>query len=170
VRGFLASVFTTAQVILFALLPPSDARAEPSLPTSAAEADTGAEPRDYFRTPEREGGAGTPPFAKGGGGGFYSGPSSGEVAGSTRLKSSTTSHSDATATSPCEAAGALRCAPRRIRGGMNRLLDQSGELRLFFPHCLAIAAPVLLFRLKREGFSVCSVEASELGLLVRGRR
>ena len=107
-RGFLASVFTTAQVILFALLPPSNAGEEPSLPTSGPSADTGA--------------------------------------------------------------GALRCAPRRIRGGMNRLLDGRGELRLFFPQCLAIAAPALLFRLKREGFSVCSVEASEQGLLVRGRR
>ena len=66
--------------------------------------------------------------------------------------------------------GALRCDPRRIRCGMGRLLDSRGELRLFFPRCLAIAAPVLLFRLKREGFSRCSVEASRQGLLVRGRR
>ena len=66
--------------------------------------------------------------------------------------------------------GALRCDPRRIRGGMGRLLDSRGELRLFFPGCLAIAAPVILFRLKREGFSRCSVEASPQGLLVRGWR
>lgn len=67
-------------------------------------------------------------------------------------------------------AGALRCTPRQIRGGMGRLLDSGGELRILFPRCLAIAAPVLLFRLKREGFSGCSVRVWDRGLLVRGRR
>ena len=66
--------------------------------------------------------------------------------------------------------GVLRCAPRQVWGGVGRLLDSRGELRMFFPHCLAVAAPVLLFRLKREGFSRCSVEASPEGLLVRGSR
>lgn len=64
----------------------------------------------------------------------------------------------------------LRCAPRQIRGGMGRFLNSQGELRLFFPRCLAIAAPLVLFRLKREGFSRCSVEASDRGLFVQGRR
>ena len=73
-------------------------------------------------------------------------------------------------TAPPEAGGVLSCAPRQICGGMDRLLDGKGELRLFFPGCLAIAAPLLLFRLKREGFSRCSVEASDQGLWVRGRR
>jgi hypothetical protein len=73
-------------------------------------------------------------------------------------------------TSPPEFGGVLRCAPRQIRGGMGRLLNSRGELRLFFPGCLAIAAPLVLFRLKREGFSRCSVEASDQGLLVQGRR
>lgn len=71
---------------------------------------------------------------------------------------------------PPEVEGARCCTPRQIRGGVDRLLNSQGELRLFFPDCLAIAAPVLLFRLKREGFSRCSVEASEQGLLLRGRR
>lgn len=62
------------------------------------------------------------------------------------------------------------CEPLQIRGGMGRFLDEGGELRLFFPECLAPAAPFLLFRLKREGFSRCSVEATERGLLLRGRR
>jgi hypothetical protein len=62
------------------------------------------------------------------------------------------------------------CEPRQIRGGTERLLNARGELQLFFPHCLAIAAPAILFRLKREGFSRCSVEASDRGLLVRGWR
>lgn len=71
---------------------------------------------------------------------------------------------------PLEVEGARLCTPRQIRGGVDRLLNGKGELCLFFPDCLAIAAPVLLFRLKREGFSRCSVEASDQGLLLRGRR
>lgn len=62
------------------------------------------------------------------------------------------------------------CEPGEIRGGMGRFLDGRGELRLFFDGCYAAAAPFILFRLKREGFSRCSVEASGRGLLVRGRR
>ncbi len=64
----------------------------------------------------------------------------------------------------------LRCEPRQMRGGMGRFLDDAGELRLFFPDSLPIAAPFILFRLKREGFSRCSVHASHQGLLVQGRR
>ena len=71
---------------------------------------------------------------------------------------------------PAGAGAVRRCEPRQIRGGMGRFLDSAGELRLFFPDCLALAAPFILFRLKREGFSRCSVEVSERGLLVRGRR
>lgn len=63
-----------------------------------------------------------------------------------------------------------RCAPRQIRGGMDRFLDSRGELRVLFPGCLAIAAPALLFRLKREGFSSCSVQALPEGLYLQGRR
>lgn len=69
------------------------------------------------------------------------------------------------------AAGEVReCEPEEIRGGMGRFLDRSGELRLFIRRCRPIAAPFLLFRLKREGFSRCSVEAGAEGLLVRARR
>lgn len=64
----------------------------------------------------------------------------------------------------------MRCAPRQIRGGMDRFLDSRGELRVLFPGCLAIAAPALLFRLKREGFSSCSVKALPEGLYLQGRR
>jgi hypothetical protein len=53
---------------------------------------------------------------------------------------------------------------------MGRFLDGRGELLLFFADCLAPAAPFILFRLKREGFSRCSVEVTKRGLLVRGRR
>jgi len=63
-----------------------------------------------------------------------------------------------------------RCEPEDIRGGMAHLANSRGELRLLFPGCLAIAAPALLFRLKREGFSRCTVAASKEGLLVQGMR
>jgi hypothetical protein len=69
-----------------------------------------------------------------------------------------------------ELEGARSCLPREIRGGRDRHLNSEGELRLFFPDCLAVAAPLVLFRLKREGFSRCSVKVSDQGLLVRGRR
>lgn len=69
------------------------------------------------------------------------------------------------------APGATRVTlPREIRGGMGRFLDCRGELRLFFDGCFAAAAPFILFRLKREGFSRCTVQASRRGLLVEGRR
>jgi hypothetical protein len=88
--------------------------------------------------------------------------------------------SDKVGSAPHEAAGAARrdsgagevlsCTPRQIGENLDRLLDDRGELGLFFPHCRAIAAPVVMFRLKRRGFSRCSIEASDQGLLVRGRR
>ena len=62
------------------------------------------------------------------------------------------------------------CTPERIRGGFGGLLDDRGEISVCFPDCLAPAAPAVLFRLKREGFSECRVRATEKGLLVRGRR
>jgi hypothetical protein len=63
-----------------------------------------------------------------------------------------------------------QCEPGQIRGGMERFLNKRGELRIFFPRCLAIAAPFVLFRLKREGFSRCTVQATDQGLYVQGRR
>ncbi len=62
------------------------------------------------------------------------------------------------------------CEPGEIRGGMGLFLDERGELRLFFAEVRAIAAPCLLFRLKREGFSRCSVTVKKRGLLVEARR
>ena len=63
-----------------------------------------------------------------------------------------------------------RCEPEDIRGGMGLFLDAEGELRFFFAECRPVAAPALLFRLKREGFSRCSVTVEGRGLLVRARR
>lgn len=74
------------------------------------------------------------------------------------------------AAAPPEPGGVTRCTPRQIRGGMGRYLDARGELRLFLPGCMAIAAPFVLFRLKREGFSSCIAKASDQGLYVEGRR
>jgi hypothetical protein len=71
---------------------------------------------------------------------------------------------------PRKVEGAHCCTPSQMRGGRDRLLNSQGELRLFFADCLAIAAPLVLFRLKREGFSRCSVEVVHRGLLVSGRR
>jgi hypothetical protein len=63
-----------------------------------------------------------------------------------------------------------RCQPGELRGGMDRFLDENGELRVVFLDCLAAAAPFVLFRLKRQGFSRCIVWVSEQGLHVEGRR
>jgi hypothetical protein len=64
----------------------------------------------------------------------------------------------------------MHCTPGQVRGGMSRLVNSRGELKLLFPGCRAFAAPALLFRLKREGFSVCTVLTSNEGLVVQGRR
>jgi hypothetical protein len=70
---------------------------------------------------------------------------------------------------PAETGKTKRCMPREVRG-MQRFLNPRGELQLFFPDCLPIAAPFILFRLKRQGFSGCLVQAVEGGLRVQGRR
>lgn len=49
-------------------------------------------------------------------------------------------------------------------------VKRNGELSLFVPHCPALAGPLLLFRLKRTGFSRCRVLVSEGGLLLTARR
>jgi hypothetical protein len=38
---------------------------------------------------------------------------------------------------------------------LNRAINREGELRLLFPGCFALVAPLLMFRLKRDGFSTC---------------
>lgn len=53
---------------------------------------------------------------------------------------------------------------------LERLVDDQGELSLFFPGCFALVAPFLLFRLKREGFSRCRVFTQNGGLVLRARR
>jgi hypothetical protein len=62
------------------------------------------------------------------------------------------------------------CEPKELRGGVDRFLDEKGELRVIFAGCLGLAAPFVLFRLKRQGFSRCVVRVTEAGLYVEARR
>jgi hypothetical protein len=48
--------------------------------------------------------------------------------------------------------------------------SQDGTVRLFFPHGMPPAAPFILFRLKRRGFSDCRVTVTDGGLLVTASR
>jgi hypothetical protein len=54
--------------------------------------------------------------------------------------------------------------------GLNSAVGSDGNLALFFPGCSAVAAPFLLFRLKREGYSGCRAIATDDGLLVDATR
>ena len=53
---------------------------------------------------------------------------------------------------------------------LHRAVGNDGKLALFFPDCAAPAAPFLLFRLKREGYSDCRVISTGDGLLVDATR
>lgn len=53
---------------------------------------------------------------------------------------------------------------------LNRAINPQGELRLLFPGCLALAAPLLLFRLKREGFSNCRALMTAEGVFLSALR
>ncbi len=53
---------------------------------------------------------------------------------------------------------------------LNHAINPQGELRLLFPGCLALAAPLLLFRLKREGLSNCRVLMTADGLFLSATR
>jgi hypothetical protein len=52
----------------------------------------------------------------------------------------------------------------RYLGNLGEVARRNGGLAMFFPGCRAPAAPFLLFRLKREGFSNCSAAAGVDGL------
>jgi len=45
-----------------------------------------------------------------------------------------------------------------------------GDLALFFPDCPVLAAPLLLFRLKRTGFSRCRAVAAHGGIILTAVR
>jgi hypothetical protein len=65
-----------------------------------------------------------------------------------------------------EKAGAIRF----FLEDLNRAIDRQGELKLLFPGCLPLAAPPLLYRLKRNGFSKCRVLMTDEGLLLTATR
>ena len=69
--------------------------------------------------------------------------------------------------------GCLTVSPESILSclaDLGRSVDPGGRLALFFPGCLAFAAPAVLFRLKREGYSNCRATATAEGLLVEATR
>lgn len=49
-------------------------------------------------------------------------------------------------------------------------LDNKGTLDVKIPGCHLLAAPFILFRLKREGFSDCQAIHENGGLTIRARR
>ncbi len=53
---------------------------------------------------------------------------------------------------------------------LNRAVNRRQELRLHFPGCCALAAPFLLFRLKRWGFSNGRAVKSDQGLFLAASR
>jgi hypothetical protein len=53
---------------------------------------------------------------------------------------------------------------------LNRLLRPDGTLELFFERALPPAAPLLLFRLKRNGFSGCRAVTTPDGILLTALR
>jgi hypothetical protein len=59
---------------------------------------------------------------------------------------------------------------RYYLGDLNRGVDRQGELKHLFSGCLPFAAPFLLFRLKRKGFSDCRVLMTGKGLLLCATR
>lgn len=52
----------------------------------------------------------------------------------------------------------------------NRAVNRRGGVALLFPGCLAPAAPFLLFRLKRSGFSDCRAVITPEGLHLSATR
>jgi hypothetical protein len=53
---------------------------------------------------------------------------------------------------------------------LDRAVNHYKELRLIIPGCFALAAPLLLFRLKRRGFSNSRAVMTDEGLLVAASR
>lgn len=53
---------------------------------------------------------------------------------------------------------------------LDRFCDSDGAIALIFRDALMLAAPFLLFRLKRTAYSLCRVTATDHGLLLTARR
>jgi len=64
-------------------------------------------------------------------------------------------------------------APRASSSGLlnpGRFSLSDGKKSLFYQNSMPIAAPFILFRLKRNGFSNCKVMVADGGLLVSANR
>ena len=71
------------------------------------------------------------------------------------------------------ASGSLPVPPEEIPwylANLGRVVGVDGKLTLFFPGCRAPAAPFVLYRLKREGYSGCTATATPDGLMVKAAR
>ncbi|HEY6838674.1 MAG TPA: hypothetical protein VI389_08030 [Geobacteraceae bacterium] len=74
---------------------------------------------------------------------------------------------------PLPAAAPLEVPPHLIPfrlADFSRSVGSDGILSLFFPGCRAPAAPFLLFRLKRSGFSGCRAVTTPAGLTLTAFR
>ncbi len=76
----------------------------------------------------------------------------------------------ASAAAPAEEIVAQQSDLRFYVADFNRAVDRRGRLALLFPGCLAPAAPFLLFRLKRSGFSDCRAVITAEGLHLSATR
>jgi hypothetical protein len=69
--------------------------------------------------------------------------------------------------------GYIPVPPKKISwylANLGPVVGADGRLALFFPGCRAPAAPFVLYRLKREGYSGCTATATPDGLLVNAAR
>ena len=69
--------------------------------------------------------------------------------------------------------GYTHVPPENVRlylAGLVSTVNPYYECALFFPNCLAPAAPFLLFRLKRQGFSNCRISVTTGGLALYAQR
>jgi hypothetical protein len=76
-------------------------------------------------------------------------------------------HATGKFSAPANEGGFMPLAPKALdahMGNLRVILDDRQQLRLLLKGCRSIAAPFLLFRLKRQGFSRCRAEAASEGI------
>lgn len=57
-----------------------------------------------------------------------------------------------------------------VMADLDSAVSGRGSMALFFPHAFSVAAPFILFRLKRSGFSNCVVKVTGKGLTLTAER
>lgn len=90
-----------------------------------------------------------------------------------RTQTGAVPHRNAARPLPSAPPGFTPVAPADIPGILAdpaRAATDGGDIALFFSDCPALAAPFLLFRLKRLGFSRCRVRVLAEGLTLAARR